>query len=89
MQKGNLHVINPPLFKAINDIAKDSEFQEVWTLKDMTDFLMNVQFLEKKTIEEKKMPSLEDLVLLFETLDSDKDGLLSQSDIRSFVENVD
>ena len=82
MQKGNLHVINTPLFKAINDIAKDSEFQEVWTLKDMTDFLMNVQFLEKKTIEEKKMPSLEDLVLLFETLDSDKDGLLSQSDIR-------
>ena len=75
-------MINPPLFKAINDIAKDSEFQEVWTLKDMTDFLMNVQFLEKKTIEEKKMPSLEDLVLLFETLDSDKDGLLSQSDIR-------
>ena len=24
LHKGNLHVINPPLFKAINDIAKDS-----------------------------------------------------------------
>ena len=74
--------MNPPLFKAINDIAKDSDFQEVWTLNDMTDFFMSVKFLEHKNIEEKKMPSLEDLVLLFETLDSDKDGLLSQSDIR-------
>ena len=35
------------------------------------------------------MPSLEDLVLLFESLDQDKDGLLSQSDIRFLVENVD
>ena len=35
------------------------------------------------------MPAIEDLVLLFETLDSDKDGLLSQSDLRFFVENVD
>ena len=33
--------------------------------------------------------ALEDLVLLFETLDSDKDGLLSYRDLSYFIEIVD
>lgn len=55
----------------------------------MTNFFMNIDFLEQQSINQKRMPSLEDLVLLFESLDQDKDGLLSQSDIRFLVENVD
>ena len=55
----------------------------------MTDFFMSIQFLEEQKAGSTKLPSLEDLVLLFETLDSDKDGLLSYADIRVFVEEID
>ena len=88
--KANLHVSNPPLFKAVNDLANESDFKASWTLDQMTDFFMNQSYLDISGPKSQRvLPTLDQLVLLFESLDTQKNGYLSAEDMRLFIDNID
>ena len=68
----NVHNSNPALFKKVNDLAKDSNFQGELNQNDFIGLLMAQQLLSKRD-----KPSLYDMVLIFEMLDEDKTGMIS------------
>jgi len=41
MYEANVHKYNPALFKLVNDLALDSDFQGAWTRDQFKSFLMN------------------------------------------------
>ena len=54
LHKVGLFQSNPALFKAINDLARDSDFKLKWNLEEMTDFFMNHEYLKfDRPIEER------------------------------------
>ena len=88
--RANLHSENPALFKIINDIAVNSEFKEQWTLDETIAFFMKHPYLDsKKELSERPVPTLDQMVSLFEALDSNKNGFLPSEDMRNFIENID
>ena len=43
----------------------------------------------KKELSERPVPTLDQMVSLFEALDSNKNGFLTSEDMRNFIENID
>ena len=43
----------------------------------------------KKELSERPVPTLAQMVSLFEALDSNKNGFLTSEDMRNFIENID
>ena len=43
----------------------------------------------KKPEEERPLPTIDQMVSLFEALDSNKNGFLTSEDMRNFIENID
>lgn len=83
----HLNELNPVLFKRIHDICAQSEYRLTWTLEQMENFFLNATYyldLEHFTRQDRARPSIDQLVALFETLDKDKDGFLTQEDMRAF-----
>ena len=88
--RANLHSENPALFKIINDVAVNSEFQQQWTLEETIQFFMKHPYLDpKKEYKQKAPPTLDQMVSLFEALDTNKNGFLQSEDMRNFIENID
>jgi Ca2+-binding EF-hand superfamily protein len=71
MYEANLHNYNPSLFKIINDLALNSDFQGAWTKEQFKSFFMN------KAEDKKQRPSMDELVHMFEVLDTGKSGAIS------------
>ena len=90
LHRANLHSENPALFKIINDIAVNSEFKQQWTLEETIEFFMKHPYLDsKKDISRRPQPTIDQMVSLFEALDSNKNGFLKSEDMRNFIENID
>ena len=43
----------------------------------------------KKPTAERPLPTIDQMVSLFEALDSNKNGFLTSEDMRNFIENID
>lgn len=43
----------------------------------------------KKELSERPLPTIDQMVSLFEALDSNKNGFLTSEDMRNFIENID
>ena len=90
LHRANLHSENPALYKVINDIAINSEFKEQWTLDETIAFFMKHPYLDSKVeLSERPLPTIDQMVSLFEALDSNKNGFLTSEDMRNFIENID
>lgn len=88
MHKANLHTDNPALFKAINDRAKKStatqkEYEGTWTREQFRNFFLNTE--QKLNVK----PSLDDMVCMFELLDTKKDGQISTEDLCRCIGIID
>ena len=90
LHRANLHRTNPSLFKRINDIASWSDFKEEWSLEQMTAFFTEADIAVDENQNEqsqRKMPSIDQLVSLFETLDNNNNGFLTTNDMTLFIRN--
>ncbi len=79
MHQANLHKYNPTLFKIINDLALESDFQGAWTKGQFKSFFMNTN--ENRN----QKPSMDDILHMFELLDSEKSGFISAKDLTRFL----
>ena len=99
LHRANLHRTNPPLFKRINDYVCDMEklkalkqdFKETWKLEEMEDFFLKSAFNDLIDFEEKcgkdAIPSLDQIVGLFEQLDTHMNEYLTVKDMEIFLKN--
>ena len=75
----------PDWFNAIYKACEQSKFTAQWTLKEFESSILNTH----QSYMDQDMPiiSLNDMVNLFEMLDKDQDGVLTKSDLTSFLQS--
>ena len=83
--KVNMHRTNPPLFKMISDISRHSDYKATWTFDEMQAFFLSNSCLNLADLH--TPPSIDQLVSLFESLDTNMKGFLTLRDVRVFMEN--
>ena len=82
MHKANLHNDNPALFKKVNDMALKTQFEGVWNQQEFKEFFLGKsESFEESKQAGRKPPTLDEMVTMFEMLDTNRDEKISKTDI--------
>lgn len=84
LHRANIHRTNPSLFKRVSDHARKSDFTAKWSLDQMLSFFTESAIRDS---EVHTRPTIDQLVSLFELLDTDKNGYLTSEDMNAFLEH--
>jgi hypothetical protein len=77
MHRENVHIQDPALYKRVNDLAAESKSKGAWTLQQFQREFKD--YWTEGTLTEP--PSIDEMVLMFDMLDTDHDGYISCGDI--------